>query len=434
MAAVDVAIDARAEGALLLTALRAHTDRAAAQAVSRYPETEWSVVVRHAEWHDVMPLLAHRLAQSAAVLPADVAGRLRQAYLVSAARALRISRQLSDVLRALRGADTPVIPLKGAALAEPVYGNIALRPMRDLDLLVEPSRLEDVERVLLSLGYGPADRPPVAEERARWHHLTPFRRDGALNIEVHWTLEVPSSPFPIEPASLWRRAVPVTIAGEPTLGLSPEDQLLHLCLHAGYHHRFRVRLRHLADVSTLLETQGHALAWTDLAAQARAWGVERFVSCTLAVASRLLGPPLPDESLAILAPALADAPLVSAARAFVMAAPLRLPIAYREARRADGAREKAQVYFRSIFPAREKLRAMYDIPPGSWSLPLYYVVRPIDLARRLAGLMAHVGRERGRLPLSLERERNGVFIDRWIAAQEASAAPRPLVAREGQCH
>jgi hypothetical protein len=162
--------------------------------------------------------------------------------------------------------------------------------------------------------------------------------------------------------------------------------------------------------------------------------VEHFVTCTLAVASTLLGPPLPDEALARLAPAPSDAALVSAARAFVMAAPLRLPLTYRQARRVEGARDKAHVVLRSVFPTPAKLRAMYDIPPGSWSLPLYYVVRPIDLARRLAGLVAYVGKERERLPLSLERERHGVFIDRWIAAQESNAPPRSPVAREEECH
>lgn len=432
MAAAEGGRDPRAEGTLLLLALRAAAEPTAALTVSRYSPDQWQTVLRHAEWHDVLSLLAHRLQSANIRTPVAVAERLRAAYVAGAARGLAMSAQLAELLRAMRAEQIPVIPLKGAALAEPVYGNVALRPMRDLDVLVEPERLEDAGRVLLALGYGPPDRPSVAEERAHWHHLTPFRRARSLSIEVHWTLEMPSSPFAIDVPSLWSRALAATFGGQPALSLAPEDQLLHLCLHAAYHHRFRVRLRHLADISAVLARHGASLRWDELSRRASAWGIAPFVSCTLAVAAELLGTPAPDDARIALAHAADDDELVEVARAFVMAAPLRLPIMYRQARRAEGAREKAQVYLRGVFPTPDKLRSLYDIPPGSWSLPLYYVVRPLDLARRLAGLAAYVGKGRDRLPLSLERERNGIFIDRWIARHEG-APSRATLEREDEC-
>ena len=59
-----------------------------------------------------------------------------QVYLASAHRNLRLFGELRQILRAFNAAGLSVIPLKGACLAEMIYGNIALRPMVDVDLLL----------------------------------------------------------------------------------------------------------------------------------------------------------------------------------------------------------------------------------------------------------------------------------------------------------
>jgi hypothetical protein len=103
---------------------------------------------------------------------------------------------------------------------------------------------------------------------------------------------------------------------------------------------------------------------------------------------------------------------------FLLAAPVELPIAYREARAAGGIAAKAQVYLGSLFPPPERLREMYGLRPGSWTTPLYYFVRPVDVARRFGRVLAQLGRATDRLPLSLERETNGIRIDGWVAGKE----------------
>jgi hypothetical protein len=62
--------------------------------------------------------------------------------LYSALRNMRRCHELSKVLRILQNDGIPVIVLKGAALAEVVYGNIALRSMSDVDLLVKKGSIK----------------------------------------------------------------------------------------------------------------------------------------------------------------------------------------------------------------------------------------------------------------------------------------------------
>ena len=47
------------------------------------------------------------------------------------------------IAQALAAADLRAVVLKGAALAQAVYGNLALRPMGDLDLLLHVPDVED---------------------------------------------------------------------------------------------------------------------------------------------------------------------------------------------------------------------------------------------------------------------------------------------------
>lgn len=409
---------ARADGELLLAALLAAREPAAAGRVSRFDAGDWAMVLRHASWHSVQPLLFSRLERVAAFVPPAVLEQLHAAYLAGAGKNLRVLGQLAELLGAFELAGLPVIVLKGAALAEGVYGNAALRGMRDIDVLVRSDDLEKVQELMAGLGYDASAQADLGAVRASFHHLPRYTRQRSLPVEVHWTLELPTSPFRIDLERLWDRAEPARIAGQEAWVLAPEDLLLHLCMHASYHHHFRVRLRHLADVASTVERYAPAMRWRSLLARAREWGVERFVYTTLSLACELLRAPVPANVLASFAHDAEDEELVRVAGDFLLAAPVELPIAYREARAAGGIAAKAQIYLGSLFPPPQRLREMYGLRPGSWTTPLYYFVRPVDVARRLGRVLAQLGRATDRLPLSLERETNGIRIDGWVAGKE----------------
>ncbi|HJU89317.1 MAG TPA: nucleotidyltransferase family protein [Gemmatimonadaceae bacterium] len=409
---------ARTDGELLLAALRAGREPDAAAAIRQFDNHEWLTVIRHAAWHRVMPLLYHRLAAQRAVVPHDSLERLHQAYLAAAGENLRLFGQIAELLAALDAADVPVIALKGAGLAEEVYRNIALRGMRDIDILVRTHDLEYVTELMHRLGYEQSEPADIASVRSTFHHLPRFTRPHSVGVEVHWTLELPTSPFRIDLDRVWNRSRRTRIAGQEARVLAPEDLLLHLCLHASYHHHFRVRLRHLTDIAATVERYESALRWSVLVNRASEWGAERFVYTTMSLAAELLGAPIPADVLTAFDHDAEDEEVVRIAGDFVLAAPVELPIAYRTARASHGIGAKAAVYLDSLFPPPGRLRELYGVKEGSWTLPLYYFVRPVDVARRFGRVLAQLGRQSDRLPLSLEREHNGVLIDGWIAGKE----------------
>jgi hypothetical protein len=62
-------------------------------------------------------------------------------------------RQLKEILIEFNKNNIPVILLKGAHLAQFVYGNIALRLMSDIDLLVKKEDLGCACAIIIKYGY-----------------------------------------------------------------------------------------------------------------------------------------------------------------------------------------------------------------------------------------------------------------------------------------
>ena len=133
-------------------------------------QVDWPSVAELARRHSLEPLLYHRLEreQKLSRVPAPEREQLRKAYYLNADRNIRRYHQLQPVLAALRDRGIPVILLKGACLAEIVYRNIALRPMRDVDLLVPKTELARARTALLE--YGCAHKPDDIDTFTRISH------------------------------------------------------------------------------------------------------------------------------------------------------------------------------------------------------------------------------------------------------------------------
>ena len=127
-----------------------------AAAVEIFDAAAWQRIVELAQRQRVAPLLYARLKERVILPPPEAAQHLRGIYLATFKRNARLLDEVGKILRALRAADIPVIPLKGAYLANGVYGNIGLRQIGDVDLLVKPVDLAKALEVLRTLGYAAA--------------------------------------------------------------------------------------------------------------------------------------------------------------------------------------------------------------------------------------------------------------------------------------
>lgn len=268
-------------------------------AIVTQSKLQWDRVADLAAWHRSSGLLRHHLEAAGVAdrVPKPVAGLLRSTYSETVARNLRLVAELERLLVALSDADVAVVVLKGAALLGDYYADVGLRPMSDLDLLVQAAEVERADLVLRQLGYREPPKYSSAEyrqtSRAYGHHLAPLvSSDGLVTVELHHRLGSKKSLLDFEVHRLWARTLPVTRGSACCLAPSPADLLIHACLHFLHHHVFRSygALGQLADVALLVKGVGLvAIDWDVVVSEGYRLGVSQSLHFVLVLAKELLG-------------------------------------------------------------------------------------------------------------------------------------------------
>ncbi|MCI0435351.1 MAG: nucleotidyltransferase family protein [Gemmatimonadetes bacterium] len=418
---------ARPNADLFLAAdiLLRHLRRGGAAGLPVLTETQWSSVVDEAVRQRITPMAWRRLTLGPArnAVPERVMERLRDLYLRNAFRNTVLLRDAAELAARLAQRGVPVVFLKGVHLAACAYAEPALRSMADIDLMVPRDLLADVDRMFVEWGWGPLPRPDIAAFCRRYPHTAPLHKEGSFPIEVHWSIERPTSPFSIDLDGLWERARTIDLCGVSTRVLSTEDLLLHLCLHTSYHHRFdRAPLKSLVDVAVVADRHEGEIDWSLLAGRAAAWGATRFVYSTLRLARDVLDAAIPEGALDPLDHEPADEEVVRVARQYIVTPPIELPVAYKELRDTHSLRGRAAWFTRNIFLPPQRMRQLYHLPRGSRLIYLYYLFRPFDLLIRRGLLMLRVALRTPALKPTLERERNRERINAWVESSGVAYA------------
>ncbi len=362
--------------------------------LERISMADWDRIIQLAGSHDVASLLYSRLKERGriAAVPSTFARRLQEMYFHTAAKNMRLYSDFSEVCNALARRGIDVVALKGLHLADVVYGDIALRHMNDMDLLVRRKDLLLTQDELLKMGYESETGAATGEQWLSRHHLAPFTKRAAPPIEIHWSITPPNSPFRIDMDELWDRARRATIAGAPILLLSPEDLLLHLCLHVSFNHKFTLAaLRNACDIHETISYYRHDIEWERVISTAANRKADTYVYCTLSLVRGLLGTEMPapicdkmrdrgsEKALveALVSRVLFPDPLVR----FLAASLSSPPVLSRMGKAATSA-GKIMIAFRSLFPTMRRLREKYRLRRSSKTVYLYILVHFLDVFTR----------------------------------------------------
>jgi len=200
------------------------------------------------------------------LIPRVYVDELKRSYYLNASRNMVLFREVGRILSSLNRLGIPFIVLKGAYFAELVYPNRALRTMTDVDILVRKEDVKTCEALLRESGYSPCRDSAPSDYYADLHHIIPYDSgDGLIRMEVHTHIVKPTFPVVLDIEGLWRRAKRVEIAGNDTLVLSPEDTVLHLCLHFCVHlvngRSYAGRFRGMCDICEFLEKFKTEINW-----------------------------------------------------------------------------------------------------------------------------------------------------------------------------
>jgi len=372
---------------LLLDCLKKNPDCPRRSTLCSLDPSDWNQLLDLAAIQRVRPLLHHRLKAKHLdhLVPEAVRTALQNAYRETTLRNLRSYGELHHLFATLDRENIPLLVLKGMFLAEAVYGHIGLREMNDIDLLVHQQHLPRIVEQLSTCGYDPAT--PIyninATLNTQWH-LPTFTKAHTASFEIHWNLTPPDEIYTIDPAELWRRAVPLRLKGLDLLALCPEDVLLHLCLHTSYQHQFAFGLRPSCDIAELLTSCNGEIAWASVLDRAERWGWRRGVYLALRLAEELVDADISDEVMKNLRPTDFDEGIVTVAISQVFADPgfsKTVSTPFAQLIGAKGLWGRVKIFGKRVFLTRSFMAYKYSAAPDSLKIYCYYAVRVFDLLR-----------------------------------------------------
>lgn len=364
--------------------------------------------------HRVAPLLLQALRGTGQPVPHDFETALRHDTETVARRNLRRWRALAGVVEVLGEHRVPVIVLKGACLAETVYGNVALRPMRDLDLLVPLDRLDEVDAVFRGIGLRPGPWNGEYYRRTHYHYL--YRDERGEAIEVHWHVATAARAARIDIGAVWARSLPAAIAGHQVRVLCAEDLFLHLAMHLAMHD-LGMGLLAVADLDALLRRAGAGMDWDALFSRAREWGVLRAAQVALLFAHQLLNAPVPAvvlerEVLPAIPRSVAGAAVRQVLSVTATTRPEEKNPNIRRLAAAPSVLHKVRVLARTVFAPRDMVGQCYDIDANSPLIWPAYARRIVDLAGKHGGEIVRRAR-RGQASAAEAREMESLLD--WLA-------------------
>ncbi len=193
----------------------------------------WETLAEEAEGHGLSPLVYHHLRQwEPQILPDSERIKLQLLYLRHR-HSNRIRMDvLYEILQACQEETIDVLVLKGGALCHLLYSEPALRPMRDLDLLVKPKDAERAQRLLVRKGFV----APLPRFGTRWllHHLPEARKEQeglSMTVEIHYNVFGRTHSVSMTRDDIQRPLLAFSVKDLTAFTLGYEDMLWHLCHH-----------------------------------------------------------------------------------------------------------------------------------------------------------------------------------------------------------
>jgi hypothetical protein len=283
-------------------------------------ELDWPKVATTSAANRMQVLLNQALAASGLLrrLPEDTRQSLAADADRLAGAAAAQSRFLSAFLHRAAESGIETVVHKGLSLSINLYGDPAMRPGGDIDLLVRRSSVAGALQTLQELEVG-SYWPNLLDDRyyAR-HHLHQQRSTPDLRIwfEVHWALDHPYTLQTIDYEALMDRTSPGELLGEPVRDLSLPDLLISLAVHLVKHAIYlpaaldrpdlaRViladgMLMYYLDVAEVVKRHAGGIDWDRCEALARQSGTVEILGSVLRVCREFLGAPVPEQTLAAL--------------------------------------------------------------------------------------------------------------------------------------
>jgi len=217
----------------------------------------WERLILLSERHKLLPMLYKNIRAESVNLPIEIPSILKEKFIIQTQHVLKLATEGIRISNILNREGIRSILLKGPFLSQQIYSNDALRPSRDIDILILPDNIERVNEILRNEGYKRVypDFELSKKQKIFYQHYKnqyAYRNphNGCL-IEIHWRLFSQKNLFPTPTEQIFAERRELNMAGSPIHVLSKKHCFEYLCLHGSLHQWFR--LLWLRDIAQLLD-------------------------------------------------------------------------------------------------------------------------------------------------------------------------------------
>jgi hypothetical protein len=315
-------------------------------------------------------------------IPGHILNKYRGIYYNLLKSNVLMITELDRIIDGLNSIGVEVITLKGPATSENIFGDIAIYPSGDIDILV---KVEDIDRMVKFLeadGYTMNDAGFDAYKEffiRELYHIGLSK--GGFTVEPHWDLFMRY--FRTPPDFWWEESISVTSNGRRYTFLSPEKNLLYNSFRL-FSHAFS-SLRFLAMCSEIVGYYRDEMDWEKLFTYAKQYHFEDVLSAVLWLSRRFLGAPVPDEYCE--PGGMRTKMLCGCSRRMLMQArdvDNNFNVPYKVLLTILGVDLPSvlKIFLRRLFPPVGEIVSRYGLRAGSMSIFAYYVLNPFLLLTR----------------------------------------------------
>jgi hypothetical protein len=219
------------------------------KAVNNWDESTWNNYRLVLMVQGLGPYIYYKISNfdSYSSIPQEFASWISNQYQYNKLRIERVHSNLQSILREAKLAGIEAMPLKGSILTTGYYPQPENRPMADIDILIHPKNMLEMDNILVKLGY----RNKMRFSQFTHHEIYIKQDDEQV---IYWEGEHPDNPIPVEIHAqlkkniwgsdgavdmtdmMWEDCIASDILGEPAFFPSNINLFTHLSVHAMEHH------------------------------------------------------------------------------------------------------------------------------------------------------------------------------------------------------
>ena len=329
-------------------------------------------IVAAASEHDVVPLVAHRLAASAGVSSA-LRATLQDASHWAVVSDLAMETELRRMLAVFDSAGVPLLLVKGSHLAYSHYPRPDLRARVDSDVLIARADRDAADALFTQqLGYV-ADAKVSGDLTATQKLYVLSRNDTTVHlVDLHWRLASPQLfAHVLSFEELHAASVPLPGLGPTARGPAHVHALLIACMHrVAHHHDEAEQFKWLYDIHLIASALSEA-EWDAFAALAIERGIAAVSLECLLRSAEWLHTRVP--SRLVNDPRVAGAASLEATAAYLRVRPKAREV-LDDLRALSTWRDRLSLVGEHLFPPAEHMKRVYA-PQSRLPLPLLYAGR-----------------------------------------------------------